>query len=72
MSKFLAGVLALGVVIAVSAPSTTWAAKKQTGTPAWMNADGEVIKSADVEAGYGETVKGINDYEGEITRQAGA
>ncbi|WOP54439.1 hypothetical protein R5576_16210 [Xanthomonas euvesicatoria] len=32
-----------------------------------MNADGEVIKSSDVEAGYGETVKGINDYEGEIT-----
>ncbi len=67
MNKFLAGALALSVVVACSVPSTSWAAKKQTGTPAWMNADGEVIKSSDVEAGYGETVNGINDYEGEIT-----
>ncbi|AMU97483.1 hypothetical protein NY98_11135 [Xanthomonas citri pv. fuscans] len=67
MNKFLAGALALSVVVACSVPSNSWAAKKQTGTPAWMNADGEVIKSSDVEAGYGETVKGINDYEGEIT-----
>ncbi|MBV6842225.1 hypothetical protein [Xanthomonas euvesicatoria] len=67
MNKFLAGALALSVVVACSVPSTSWAAKKQTGTPAWMNADGEVIKSSDVEAGYGETVKGISDYEGEIT-----
>lgn len=67
MNKFLAGALAFGVVIACAVPSTSWAAKKQTGTPAWMNADGEVIKSSDVEAGYGETVKGVNDYEGEIT-----
>lgn len=57
MNKFLAGALAFGVVIACAVPSTSWAAKKQTGTPAWMNADGEVIKSSDVEAGYGETVK---------------
>ncbi|WP_406848413.1 hypothetical protein [Xanthomonas citri] len=67
MNKFLAGALALSVVVAFSVPSNSWAATKQTGTPAWMNADGEVIKSSDVEAGYGETVKGINDYEGEIT-----
>ena len=67
MNKFLAGALAFGVVIACAVPSTSWAAKKQTGTPAWMNADGEVIKSSDVEGGYGETVKGVNDYEGEIT-----
>ncbi|TWR19527.1 hypothetical protein FQJ95_22630, partial [Xanthomonas vasicola] len=58
MNKFLAGALALSVVVAFSMPSNSWAAKKQTGTPAWMNADGEVIKSSDVEAGYGETVKG--------------
>ncbi|WP_029561327.1 hypothetical protein [Xanthomonas oryzae] len=48
-------------------PSTSWAAKKQTGTPAWMHADGEVITSSDVEAGYGETLKEITDDEGEIT-----
>lgn len=35
--------------------------------PAWMNAEGEVTDSAAVEAGYGETVKGLNDWEGEIT-----
>ncbi|NYI19705.1 hypothetical protein FHR53_001081 [Xanthomonas arboricola] len=34
MNKFLAGALAFGVVIAVSAPLDSWAAKKQTGTPA--------------------------------------
>ncbi|SMQ97805.1 hypothetical protein PD885_00537 [Xanthomonas fragariae] len=67
MNKFLVGALALGVVIGFSLPLNSWAAKKHTGTPAWMNADGEVIKSSDVEAGYGETVKGANDYEGEIT-----
>ncbi|WP_369981662.1 hypothetical protein [Xanthomonas bundabergensis] len=42
-------------------------AKKHSGTPSWMNADGEVTNSSEVEAGYGETVKGVNDYEGEIT-----
>lgn len=37
------------------------------GHPAWMNAEGEVINSSQVESGYGKTVKGRNDYEGEIT-----
>jgi hypothetical protein len=37
------------------------------GQPAWMNAEGEVIDSSKVESGYGKTVKGRNDYEGEIT-----
>jgi hypothetical protein len=32
-----------------------------------MNASGEVIDSSKVESGYGQKVKGINDYEGEIT-----
>lgn len=36
------------------------------GTPAWMNAEGEVIDASQAEEGYGETVKGINDWEGEI------
>ena len=40
---------------------------KAKEAPAWMNADGEVTDSAAVEAGYGETVKGLNDWEGEIT-----
>jgi hypothetical protein len=32
-----------------------------------MNANGEVIDASKVESGYGQKVKGINDYEGEIT-----
>lgn len=35
--------------------------------PAWMNERGEVIDSSKVEAGYGEKVKGLNGWEGEIT-----
>ena len=31
-----------------------------------MNASGEVIDAAKVESGYGQRVKGINDFEGEI------
>ncbi|MFC7519552.1 hypothetical protein ACFQS6_03335 [Xanthomonas populi] len=69
MDKFLAGALALGMVIAFSAPLNSWAAKKQPGTPAWMNADGEAIQSFDVEAGDGETVKGVNDDVGRCRRR---
>jgi hypothetical protein len=32
-----------------------------------MNAAGEVVDPKLVEAGYGQKVKGLNDYEGEIT-----
>jgi hypothetical protein len=32
-----------------------------------MNARGEVRDSSKVESGYGQKVKGIRDYEGEIT-----
>jgi len=32
-----------------------------------MNANGEVIDATKVESGHGQKVKGINDYEGEIT-----
>ena len=35
--------------------------------PPGMNANGDVIDPAAVEAGHGKTVKGINDFEGEIT-----
>lgn len=37
-----------------------------------MNSRGEVIDSSKVESGYGQTVKGINDYEGEITGRPAA
>jgi hypothetical protein len=32
-----------------------------------MNANGEVVDAAKVESGYGQKVKGINDFEGEVT-----
>lgn len=32
-----------------------------------MNANGEVTDASKVESGYGQKVKGINDFEGEIT-----
>ena len=32
-----------------------------------MDANGQVIDASKVESGYGQKVKGINDYEGEIT-----
>ncbi|WP_374261997.1 hypothetical protein, partial [Zoogloea sp.] len=32
-----------------------------------MNARGEVVDSSKVESGYGQKVKGIRDYDGEIT-----
>jgi hypothetical protein len=32
-----------------------------------MNANGEVIDATKVESGYGQKVKGINDFDGEVT-----
>lgn len=54
-------------VAAVALATVSFAAVAQKGTPAWMNAEGEVTNSSAVEAGYGETVQGVNGYEGEIT-----
>jgi hypothetical protein len=50
-----------------STPSTSTAPKK---TPTWMNAQGEVTDSKSVEAGYGQKVKGKDNWEGEITGKA--
>jgi hypothetical protein len=38
-----------------------------SGAAPGMNANGEVIDASKVEAGHGQKVKGINDFEGEIT-----
>jgi len=46
-----------------AAPAAQSAAKSTAG----MNAQGEVVDSKLVEAGSGKAVKGINDWEGEIT-----
>ena len=51
---------------APAAPATTAAAATSKIGPG-MNAGGEVTDPRKVEAGYGQKVKGLNDYEGEIT-----
>ncbi|HWK46450.1 MAG TPA: hypothetical protein VNT30_17145 [Stellaceae bacterium] len=45
-------------------PATEPAASK---IPPGMNSNGEVIDASKVESGYGQKVKGLHDYEGEIT-----
>lgn len=57
---------ALAALVA-AAPMSALAKKKQSGVGPGMNEAGEVIDSSAVEAGWGEEVVGLNDYEGEIT-----
>jgi hypothetical protein len=47
------------------APAAQQPAKSKVGPG--MNEAGQVVDSSKVEAGYGQTVKGLNDWEGEIT-----
>ena len=49
-----------------AAPATAAAAAAK-GTPPGMNAAGEVVDIKKVEQGHGRKVKGIDDWEGEIT-----
>ena len=51
---------------AAAKPAAPPAAAKAGAKPG-MDAQGNVVDSAKVEAGSGRSVKGINDYEGEIT-----
>ncbi|VWX62850.1 conserved hypothetical protein [Burkholderiales bacterium 8X] len=50
---------------AASAPAAS--ASTASGVKPGMDARGNVVDSSKIEAGSGRTVKGINDYEGEIT-----
>lgn len=43
------------------------AAAKPAGPAPGMNANGQVVDSKKVESGHGQRVKGLNDWEGEIT-----
>lgn len=47
--------------------TTTAATTTDSGAKPGMNAAGEVVDSSLIESGSGKTVKGINDWEGEIT-----
>lgn len=53
------------------ANSTPSAANAPKGPGPGMNANGEVVDSSKVESGYGKKVKGIKDWEGEITGKPG-
>lgn len=50
-----------------SSTSTSTTATTDSGAKPGMNAAGEVVDSSLIESGSGKTVKGINDWEGEIT-----
>ena len=52
-----------------AAPAAAVVAK---GPGPGMNANGEVVDSSKVEAGYGQNLKGIGDWEGEITGKPAA
>jgi hypothetical protein len=68
--RMSASVAALATVGLTSGSSTAPAAAATPSGPKigpGMNAAGEVIDVKKVESGYGQKVKGINDWEGEIT-----
>ena len=52
---------------AAAPPAAAAAAPAPSGAKPGMNAKGDVVDSSKVESGSGRTVKGLNDYEGEIT-----
>lgn len=56
---------------AAPAPATSGGAGTVGAGKPGMDARGNVVDSSKVEAGSGRTVKGINDYEGEITGNPG-
>ncbi len=70
-SALLAGCVLLVVAGCAASKGTSTSTSTSTatspGTKAGMNAAGEVVDSSAIESGSGKTVKGINDWEGEIT-----
>jgi len=54
-----------------AADSTTAAPAASSKVPPGMNDKGEVVDSSKVEAGHGQQVKGIGDWQGEITGKPG-
>lgn len=57
----------IGMGSSKSDSGSTAAAGATTKVPAGMNERGEVVDSSKVEAGSGQKVKGLGDWEGEIT-----
>lgn len=56
-----------GTASEAAAEAEPAAAPARSGVPAGMNANGEVVDSSKVEAGSGTKVKGLGNWEGEIT-----
>lgn len=56
-----------GSTSTAAAPAPAPAADTKPKIGPGMNERGDVIDTKKVESGYGRTVKGLNDYEGEIT-----
>jgi hypothetical protein len=52
-------------------PPAAAAAPRPAGVPPGMNANGEVVDSKLVSSGHGQKVKGIGNWEGEITGKPG-
>ena len=59
--------LPLAALLAGLAIATTASAAKNEGVGPGINEAGEVVDSSAVEEGWGEEVKGLKDWEGEIT-----
>lgn len=55
-----------------AAPAAAPAAPAKAKVGPGMNEAGQVVDSSKVEAGYGQKVKGLNDWEGEITGKPAA
>ena len=79
MNKMLsvrkAAMLLLVAIFAAGCAQTGGSGKgytKKSGVGPGMNAEGEVVDSKQVESGYGELVKGLGDWEGEITGKPAA
>ena len=67
MRMIAAAAVVVGVGLFAAGDADARRGSKEKAAPAWMNAEGEVTDSASVESGYGETVTGLNGWEGEIT-----
>jgi hypothetical protein len=67
----IVAIVAVAAVAGCSAGAPTRsdpaAATGSNSIPPGMNANGEVVDASKVESGHGQTVKGINDFSGEIT-----
>ena len=63
----VAPALIVGLAAALAGCAASGGNSETRSDPPGMNANGEVIDATKVESGYGQKVKGLNDFDGEIT-----